>query len=74
MNGKGSKSFGRTLRVLRKVSPLNLKHRGQYEIQKIPVRLVWRCSLSDSRFARMDEGMWPFNNIPRDEIKKKYRL
>ena len=23
-------------------------------------------------FARMDEGMWPFNNIPRDEIKKKY--
>ncbi|HEX3231637.1 MAG TPA: S46 family peptidase [Pyrinomonadaceae bacterium] len=23
-------------------------------------------------FARMDEGMWPFNNIPRTEIKKKY--
>jgi hypothetical protein len=23
-------------------------------------------------FARMDEGMWPFNNIPREEIKKKY--
>ena len=20
----------------------------------------------------MDEGMWPFNNIPREEIKKKY--
>src|SRR5436190_12639140 len=22
--------------------------------------------------ARIDEGMWPFNNIPRAEIKKKY--
>src|SRR5262249_35679544 len=22
--------------------------------------------------ARADEGMWPFNNIPRAEIKKKY--
>ena len=22
--------------------------------------------------ARVDEGMWPFNNIPRAEIKKKY--
>ncbi|HEX3085601.1 MAG TPA: S46 family peptidase [Pyrinomonadaceae bacterium] len=22
--------------------------------------------------ARADEGMWPFNNIPREEIKKKY--
>src|SRR6185503_10353099 len=22
--------------------------------------------------ALADEGMWPFNNIPRDEIKKKY--
>ena len=22
--------------------------------------------------ARADEGMWPFNNIPRAEIKRKY--
>src|SRR5207249_1899000 len=22
--------------------------------------------------ARADEGMWPFNNVPRTEIKKKY--
>src|SRR5229473_7931197 len=22
--------------------------------------------------ARADEGMWPFNNLPRAEIKKKY--
>ena len=22
--------------------------------------------------ARADEGMWPFNNVPREEIKKKY--
>src|SRR5467141_2196392 len=22
--------------------------------------------------ARADEGMWPFNNVPRAEIKKKY--
>ena len=29
-------------------------------------------SLQTVGFARMDEGMWPFNNIPRDEIKKKY--
>lgn len=29
-------------------------------------------SLQTVSFARMDEGMWPFNNIPRTEIKKKY--
>src|SRR4029079_3618960 len=29
-------------------------------------------SLQTVGFARMDEGMWPFNNIPRTEIKKKY--
>ena len=29
-------------------------------------------SLQTVGFARMDEGMWPFNNIPREEIKKKY--
>src|ERR671932_2315729 len=22
--------------------------------------------------ARADEGMWPFNNVPRAEIKRKY--
>src|SRR2546423_8929467 len=22
--------------------------------------------------ARADEGMWPFNNLPREEIKRKY--
>src|SRR4029079_2800804 len=29
-------------------------------------------SLQTVGFARMDEGMWPFNNVPRAEIKKKY--
>jgi Peptidase S46 len=29
-------------------------------------------TLQTVSFARMDEGMWPFNNIPRTEIKKKY--
>src|SRR3954469_2188486 len=30
-------------------------------------------SLSSLQFmAPRDEGMWPFNNIPRDEIKRKY--
>ena len=25
-------------------------------------------------FARMDEGMWPFNNIPRGRDQKEVRL
>src|SRR2546423_6560490 len=35
--------------------------------------IVALFSLSSLQFtARADEGMWPFNNIPRDEIKRKY--
>src|SRR5215831_11920239 len=29
-------------------------------------------SLQALPISAMDEGMWPFNNIPREEIKKKY--
>src|SRR2546426_6866365 len=30
-------------------------------------------SLQTLQFAaRADEGMWPFNNLPRSEIKRKY--
>src|SRR6059058_2438895 len=30
-------------------------------------------SLQTFNFAALaDEGMWPFNNLPREEIKKKY--
>ena len=34
--------------------------------------VVGLFTLQTVGFARMDEGMWPFNNIPRAEIKKKY--
>ncbi len=34
--------------------------------------VVGLFTLQTVSFARMDEGMWPFNNIPRSEIKKKY--
>src|SRR5205807_3607610 len=35
--------------------------------------IVTLFSLQGFQFtARADEGMWPFNNIPRAEIKKKY--
>ena len=34
--------------------------------------VVGLFTLQTAGFARMDEGMWPFNNIPRAEIKKKY--
>lgn len=34
--------------------------------------VVGLFTLQTVSFARMDEGMWPFNNIPRAEIKKKY--
>ena len=34
--------------------------------------VVGLFTLQTAGFARMDEGMWPFNNIPRTEIKKKY--
>ena len=29
-------------------------------------------SEEESSFARADEGMWPYNNVPRAEIKKRY--
>src|SRR2546423_6539120 len=35
--------------------------------------IVALFSLQTVQFtARADEGMWPFNNVPRAEIKKKY--
>src|SRR5213593_4644564 len=35
--------------------------------------IVALFSLQTQQFtARADEGMWPFNNVPRAEIKKKY--
>ena len=27
-----------------------------------------------SRSARADEGMWPFNNVPKPELKRRYNL
>src|SRR5438105_1760952 len=37
------------------------------------VLIVALFSLQTLQFtARADEGMWPFNNVPRAEIKKKY--
>ncbi|HWP43053.1 MAG TPA: S46 family peptidase [Blastocatellia bacterium] len=29
-------------------------------------------AISTVNFARADEGMWPFNNVPRNEIKRRY--
>jgi hypothetical protein len=34
--------------------------------------IVALFSLQALPISAMDEGMWPFNNIPREEIKKKY--
>src|SRR5438045_1341188 len=34
--------------------------------------IVALFSLQALSISAMDEGMWPFNNIPREEIKKKY--
>jgi hypothetical protein len=39
----------------------------------LSVLIVSLFSLQTLQFtARADEGMWPFNNLPRAEIKKKY--
>ena len=41
--------------------------------KQICALIVALFSLQALRFtARADEGMWPFNNVPRAEIKKKY--
>src|SRR5712691_11385027 len=41
--------------------------------KRICALIVALFSLQTLRFtARADEGMWPFNNLPRAEIKKKY--
>src|SRR3954454_24491690 len=34
--------------------------------------LVGLFALGAAPFARADEGMWTFNNIPKAEIKKRY--
>ena len=37
--------------------------------------IVALFSLQTLQFtARADEGMWPFNNLPRAEIKRKYGI
>src|ERR1041385_2424317 len=52
-------------------------------INQVEVKMRFRkflCALVVALFslqtlqftARADEGMWPFNNIPRAEIKRKY--
>src|ERR1043166_6533354 len=41
--------------------------------KKICALVVALFSLQTLQFtARADEGMWPFNNLPRAEIKRKY--
>ena len=41
--------------------------------KQICALIVALFSLQTLKFtARADEGMWPFNNVPRAEIKKKY--
>src|SRR5437660_7509824 len=41
--------------------------------KQICALIVALLSLQALQFtARADEGMWPFNNVPRAEIKKKY--
>src|SRR5204862_3747718 len=41
--------------------------------KQICALIVALFSLQTLHFtARADEGMWPFNNVPRAEIKKKY--
>src|SRR5204862_1234797 len=41
--------------------------------KQICALIVALFSLQALQFtARADEGMWPFNNVPRAEIKKKY--
>src|SRR2546423_12428678 len=41
--------------------------------KKICALVVALFTLQTLQFtARADEGMWPFNNLPREEIKRKY--
>lgn len=34
--------------------------------------ILLALSITLPTFARVDEGMWTFNNVPRAEIKRKY--
>ena len=39
------------------------------------VRCSSRSSVSVAFFTALaDEGMWPINNVPKAEIKRKYKL
>jgi Peptidase S46 len=63
MNGKSSKHFSSSSNKIE----VNMRFRkfvcavilALFSLQVLPV-------------SAMDEGMWPFNNLPREEIKKKY--
>jgi hypothetical protein len=64
MDGKGSKSFS----SLQQPNEVNMKSR-----KFLCALILALFSLQTLNFAaRADEGMWPFNNIPRAEIKRKY--
>jgi hypothetical protein len=63
MDGKSSKHF----------SSSSMKAEVNMRFRKfVCAVIVALFSLQALPISAMDEGMWPFNNIPRAEIKKKY--
>src|SRR5581483_2453439 len=60
--------------TLSKSSPHKITSEVNMRLRKFLCALVVALfSLQTFQFAaRADEGMWPFNNIPRAEIKKRY--
>src|SRR5437588_1681556 len=57
-----------------KFSPIDLNSGVIMKLRKFLCALILALfSLQSLKFtARADEGMWPFNNVPRAEIKRKY--
>src|SRR5215471_10896771 len=64
MDGKGSKQFSSS------PNPIEVTMRFRKFVCALVVALFSLQSLQFTALA--DEGMWPFNNVPRAEIKKKY--
>jgi hypothetical protein len=63
MNGKSSKHF----------SSSSIKIEVNMRFRKFVCAVILALfSLQVLPVSAMDEGMWPFNNLPREEIKKKY--
>src|SRR5207248_5696897 len=57
-----------------KFPPIDLNSGVIMKLRKFLCALILALfSLQSLQFtARADEGMWPFNNVPRAEIKRKY--